>query len=568
MDLSQKIAVAMGQEPVDLLLKNCRIVNVFSGSIHDGSIAVKNGRIVGFGDYESQAVVDIQGRYVCPGFIDGHIHLESSMLSVPELSRNLVPLGTTTVVTDPHELANVHGLEGIKFILDSSELLPLTVFVMFPSCVPATPFETSGATLVASDMEIFVNHPRVLGLAEMMNYPGVVFSDPEVLAKITVFRNKVKDGHAPGLSGRELLAYVSAGIGSDHECSSLAEAQEKLNLGMRIMIREGSAAKNMDDLLPIMNQHNSRNIMLVSDDLDPFDIVEKGHLNNLLGLAIAKGVDPISAIQMVTINPATYFGIRDVGALLPGYLADMVVIEDLDRIKIHSVYKSGVLAATNGKFVYDMASVNTTQTPPSFNVDWSKIENLDIIARGDLANVIEVVPNQIFTRKISLNVPQKDGKLQTDVNMDVLKMAVIERHHGTGSHAVALIKGFGLRSGAIASSVAHDSHNIIVVGQNDGDMMIAAREVATMGGGMIVVDKSSIMARLPLPIAGLMSDRPINEVKQSLKSIVDAAGTLGCKLEAPFATLSFMALTPIPELKLTDQGLFDSLNFRFISMFD
>ncbi len=568
MDLSQKIAVAMGQEPVDLLLKNCRIVNVFSGSIHDGSIAVKDGRIVGFGDYESQTVVDIEGRYVCPGFIDGHIHLESSMLSVPELARNLVPLGTTTVVTDPHELANVHGIDGIKFILDSSELLPLTVFVMFPSCVPATPFETSGATLIAEDMETFVNHPRVLGLAEMMNYPGVVFSDPEVLAKIDVFRNKVKDGHAPGLSGRELLAYVSAGIGSDHECSNLAEAQEKLNLGMSIMIREGSAAKNMDDLLPIVNHYNSRNIMLVSDDLDPFDIVEKGHLNNLLGLAIAKGIDPISAIQMVTINPATYFGIGNIGALLPGYLADMVVIDDLEQIKIHSVYKSGVLAATNGKFVYDIASVKATKTPPSFNVDWSKIKDLDIIARGDVANVIEVVPNQIFTRKISLNVPQKDGKLQTDVNMDVLKMAVIERHHGTGSHSVALIKGFGLRSGAIASSVAHDSHNIIVVGQNDSDMMMAAGEVATMGGGMIVVDESATMARLPLPIAGLMSDRPINEVQRGLKSIVDAARTLGCKLDAPFATLSFMALTPIPELKLTDQGLFDSVNFKFVSMFD
>jgi adenine deaminase len=288
----------------------------------------------------------------------------------------------------------------------------------------------------------------------------------------------------------------------------------------------------------------------------------------LLGLAIAKGIDPISAIQMVTINPATYFGIGNIGALLPGYLADMVVIEDLEQIKIHSVYKSGVLAATNGKFVYDIASVKATKTPPSFNVDWSKIKDLDIIARGDVANVIEVVPNQIFTRKISLNVPQKDGKLQTDVNMDVLKMAVIERHHGTGSHSVALIKGFGLRSGAMASSVAHDSHNIIVVGQNDSDMMMAAGEVATMGGGMIVVDESAIMARLPLPIAGLMSDRSINEVQRGLKSIVDAARTLGCKLDAPFATLSFMALTPIPELKLTDQGLFDSVNFKFVSIFD
>ena len=568
MDLNEKIKVAMGLEPVDLLLKNCRVVNVFSGMIHDASIAVKDGRIVGFGDYESSSVVDVDNRLVCPGFIDGHIHLESSMLGVPELCRNLVPLGTTAVVVDPHELANVYGLEGIKFILDSSESLPLSVFVMFPSCVPATPFETSGAVLTAADMKAFVDHPRILGLAEMMNYPGVIYGDPGTLAKIEVFGDKIKDGHAPGLSGRELTAYVNAGIASDHECSNLAEAVEKLNLGMRIMIRQGSAAKNMDDLLPLVNHHNSRNIMLVSDDLDPFDIISKGHLNNLLRMAMSKGIDPVTAVQMVTINPATYFGLKDRGALLPGYSADIVVLDSLDEVKIHSVYTAGKLSAIEGKFVCESVQAPQTKPPLSVNVDWSKIPNLDIPASGDTVNVIEVVPDQIITRRVRLKPLQKDGRLVGDVEQDILKMAVIERHHGTGFHAVAFIKGFGLKSGAIGSSVAHDSHNIIVVGQNDEDMMVVAREIEAMGGGMVVVNNSRIIAELKLPIGGLMSEQPIMEVQQGLKSLADAAKELGCRLEAPFATLSFMALTPIPELKLTDKGLFDSVNFKFMSLFN
>ncbi|MGD9817874.1 MAG: adenine deaminase [Desulfomonilaceae bacterium] len=568
MELSQKISTAMGNEPVDLLLKNGQIVNVFSGIIHEGAVAIKGGTILGFGEYEAKTIVDLKGKFVCPGFIDGHIHLESSMLSVPELSKNLVPLGTTAVVTDPHELANVYGIDGVQYILNSSESLPLSVFVMFPSCVPATPFETSGSKILAEDMRPFVDHPRVLGLAEMMNYPGVIFSDPEVLAKIKIFADKVKDGHAPGLSGKELIAYVNAGIGSDHECSSNAEATEKLSLGMRIMIREGSAAKNMDDLLPIRNEHNSRNLMLVSDDLDPFDIVEKGHINKLVRMAISKGVNPITALQMVTINPATYFRMKDRGAVLPGYQADIVVLEDLETVEIHSVYKSGVLAAIEGKFVYEMDERNKINTPLSFNVDWSKITNFDIPSNSEQVNVIEIVPNQIFTKRVVMKPVLKNGKLQSDTSQDILKMAVIERHHGSGSYATAFIKGFGLGSGAIASSVAHDSHNIIVVGENDRDMMVAAKKIAEMGGGMVVVRDASIMASLALPIGGLMSDRPITEVQSGLKNLGECAKLLGCKLEAPFATLSFMALTPIPEIKLTDRGLFDSLNFRFLSLFE
>ena len=356
MDLAERITSALGQKPVDLLLKNGQLVNVVSGEIHTVSIAVREGIVVGFGEYEAAETVDLEGRYVSPGFIDGHLHLESSMLSIPEFARNVVPLGTTSVVADPHEIGNVLGLDGIRYILESSEGLPLRVFVMFPSCVPATPFETSGAELGPKDMASFKDNERVLGLAEMMNYPGVLMEDPEILAKIKVFQDKVLDGHAPGLSGKDLCAYVIAGIGSDHECTSLEEAREKLRNGMHIMIREGSAAKNLSALLPLVNEHNSRNCFFVTDDLDPEDILEKGHINNLVRTAINKGLDPIRAIQMATINPAAYFRLKGLGRVAPGSLADLLILDDLKQVSIARVYQSGRLVAEAGKLVVPSVS--------------------------------------------------------------------------------------------------------------------------------------------------------------------------------------------------------------------
>ncbi len=567
MDLAQRITTALGKTPVDLLLKNGRLVNVFEGSIHPASVAVHQGRIVGFGDYDATETVDLEGRFIAPGFIDGHLHLESSMMAIPEFARNVVPLGTTSVVADPHELANVLGVAGVQYVLDSSDGLPLRVFVMFPSCVPATPFETSGAILEADDMKPFKDHPRVLGLAEMMNFPGAVAADPGVLAKIEVFKDKVKDGHAPGLTGKELCAYVNASIGSDHECTSLEEAREKLRVGMRIMIREGSAAKNLDALLPLVNEHNSRNCFFVTDDLDPHDILEKGHINNLLRTAIAKGTDPVRAIQMATLNPATYFRLRDLGAVLPGYLADILILDDIEKLTIDRVYHSGRLVAERGKLVADSVTGGAAKPPPCVNVDWEKVKDLSIEAKGKSVNIIGVVPGQIWTKCLVEEAPVKDGRVVSDPGRDILKIAVIERHHGTGAFAVGLIRGFGLKRGAIACSVAHDAHNIIVVGVTDEEMMKAAHAVADLGGGMVAVDGSRVTAQLPLPIAGLMSDLPIQEVRAGLDSVVGAAREMGCTLEGPFATLSFMALTPIPELKITDQGLFDSLNFRFASLF-
>jgi adenine deaminase len=567
MELAHKIEIALGKYPVDLLLKNGRLVNVLSGEIHDASVAVHEGIIAGFGDYDAQVTIDLGGAYILPGFIDGHLHIESSMLSIPEFAANVAPHGTTAVVADPHEIANVLGVEGIRYMLDSSANVPLRVFIMFPSCVPATPFETSGAVLTHYDMEPFRDRERVLGLAEMMNFPGLIGGDPEILAKINVFHKKVLDGHCPGCTGKALAAYVSAGIGSDHESTSLSEALEKLRNGMRVMIREGSAAKNLDELLPILNGRDSRNCFFVTDDLDPRDIIEKGHVDNLVRTAIAKGVEPVRAIQMATLNTARYFRLKQLGAVAPGYLADLLVVDDLEKLKISRVYQAGRVVAENGRMLAASASAKSTKLRSSVNVDWSKVD-LTIQAAGSSVRIIQVVPGQIVTKSIAEPAPVQDGKVVADPKRDILKIAVIERHHATGNFSVGLIRGFGLKSGAIASTVAHDAHNIIVVGASDRDMLAAARGAAEMGGGMTVADKGQVIAKLPLQIAGLMSQGTIKEVSSGLEEVMVAAKSLGCALEAPFATLSFMALTPIPELKLTDQGLFNSVNFKFVSLFE
>jgi adenine deaminase len=568
MELAETIETAVGKEPVDLLLKNARLVNVLAGEIHSVSIAVHRDRVVGFGDYDAKESIDLQDAYVAPGLIDGHLHLESSMLAIPEFARNVTPLGTTTVVADPHEIANVFGLDGIRYMLQSSEGLPLRVFLMFPSCVPATPFETSGAELNHEDMRVLKNHPRILGLAEVMNFPGVFLGDPEVLAKINEFRGRVIDGHAPGLGGKELCAYTAAGIGSDHECTTMEEAREKLRMGMRIMIREGSAAKNLDALFPLVNEFNSRNCFFVTDDMEPREILEEGHINRLVKRAVTKGMDPVRAFQMATINPATYFRLGGMGAIAPGYVADLIVFDDLRAMNISRVYRSGRLVAQEGELVVPSVPGEVAALPQSVHVNWDKVKDLSIAAEGDSVNVMRVVPGQIVTQRVVERAPVADGKVVADIDRDILKIAVIERHRETGNYAVGLISGFGLEHGAIANTVAHDSHNIVVVGTNDEDMLAAAKQVASLGGGMTVVRNGEISASLPLPIAGLMSDRPVTEVKDGLESVVNAARELGCKLDAPFATLSFMALTPIPELKITDLGLFDSVDFKFVSLFD
>ena len=567
MELAELIKLARGEEKADLLLKNARVVNVFSHEIIETNVAIADDRIVGLGDYQAQETIDLKGRYVCPGFIDGHVHIESSMVTPPEFARAVVPRGTTSVVADPHEIANVLGIEGVRYMLDASEGLPLTVFVMAPSCVPATHLETSGAELLWNDLVPLLDHPRMLGLAEMMNFPGVVYRVPEVLDKIRAFAGRPLDGHSPGLSGRDLQAYVAAGIASDHECTALEEAREKLRLGMYVMIREGTQARNLKELLPVVTPENARRCLLVTDDRHPADLIDEGHIDSLVKMAIGQGLDLITAIQLATINAAERFGLRDRGAIAPGYWADLVVFADFESLGIEKVFSGGRLVAEEGRMAPGAIKEVSTHLQGSVNVNWAAVD-LKIPARGRRARVIGLIPDQIITEGLSLEVKVEDGLAVADVERDILKMAVIERHQGAGNTGLGFVRGFGLKRGAIASSVAHDSHNIIVVGTDDDDMMATARSVADMGGGLAVVEEGAVRACLPLPIAGLMSDQSLESVREEMDELLAAAQEMGSRLHDPFMTMSFLALPVIPALKLTDKGLVDVNRFEFVPLFE
>ena len=562
------IRAARGRKPVDLVLANARIINVFSGEIFDGDIAVAHGCIVGFGSYEAERTVDMGGRFVAPGFIDAHVHIESSMTGITEFARAVVVCGTTTVVADPHEIANVLGAEGIDYMLRSSQGQPMNIYFTLPSCVPATTMETSGATLKAEDLLPFMGHDQVLALAEMMNYPGVIHEDPEVLRKIEMARrgHKPVDGHAPGLSGHDLCAYISAGISSDHECTTEREAKEKLNLGMHIMIREGTAAKNLEALLPVVTERTAHRMMWCTDDRHPQDILEKGHIDSMVRKAIGAGLDSVVAIQMATINPAEYFRIKTVGAIAPGRRADLVVFSDLDSPHMESVYCGGVLVAEHGKMSPDITPPDPVLVPVSMNVDTQQID-LSIPAATGRIRVMDIVPDQIITGERIMEAMISDGNAVADTARDILKIAVIERHAGSGNVGKGFVRGFGLKRGAIASSVAHDSHNIIVVGTNDNDMNVAIRAIVEMGGGLAAASDQKICADLALPIAGLMSQDPISTVRDRIEHLIRAAREMGATLHDPFMTLSFLALPVIPALKITDTGLVDVARFRIVSLF-
>jgi len=566
--LEELIQVARGEVEADLLLKNARVVNVYSGNIHDADVAIHRTRVVGFGDYRARRVIDLQGQYLCPGFIDGHVHIESSTLRVSEFARVVVPQGTTSVICDPHEISNVLGLDGIRYILESSKYNPLSVYIMLPSCVPATEMETTGSKLTAEDLDGMWRSDWVLGLAEVMNYPGVIFRDWQVLNKIKVAADRPIDGHAPGLSGRDLCAYVAAGIRSDHECTSAEEAQEKLQLGMHIMIREGTTARDLEALLPVITPSNASRCMFVTDDRHLPDLLNEGHMNFVIRKAIGLGLDPMTAIQMATINTARYFGLKDKGGIGPGMRADMVVLDDLQDLHIQMVFRGGQLVAKDGELLPLKEKPKDVTLRSSMNINWDSTGDLKLPAAGTKAKVIGLIPDQIVTESLLEEVKVENGFAVADVERDILKMAVIERHLASGNVGLGFVKGFGIKRGALGSSVAHDSHNLVLIGTNDEDMLLAAHRIERMRGGLAVVAEGRVLASLALSIAGLMSERPFEEVNEGLEALLDATHDLGSDLHDPFMTLSFLALPVIPSLKLTDKGLVDVTQFKLVPLFE
>jgi adenine deaminase len=568
--LKERIRVASGEGMADLLIKNGRVVNVFSGQIERMDVAIFDGMIVGFGDYQTREVLDVRGDFLCPGLIDGHVHVESSMITLPHFARAVLPHGTTSVVIDPHEIANVAGLKGIRFMAESARGIPLNVFIMAPSCVPATSMETSGAVLKAPDIQSLFKEPWTIGLAEMMNFPGVLYRDPEVLKKIEQAKGMRVDGHAPLLSGKGLSAYLTAGIRSDHECTTLKEAKEKMVNGMWIMIREGTTARNLKDLLPLVTPKNSRRFFFVTDDRHPKELLEWGHINSMVRQAIQRGIDPILAIQMATLNPAEYFKLDDLGAIAPGYRADIITFDHLGRFQIKKVFKDGVLVAEDGKMVSRPIRVSSflkKGVQSSVRIKNLKSDAFMIRSHQPLAKVIQLIHDQIVTKKVTKKICLKDGLALADINEDILKIAVVERHRATGNVAIGFVQGFGLKRGAIGSSVAHDSHNLVIVGTKDEDMLKAVITMRRMGGGLVAVADGKVLESLPLPIAGLMTDASVTQVNHHLESLQKAARSLGCKLPDPFMTLSFLSLPVIPELKITDKGLVDVHQFKIVPLF-
>lgn len=563
------IPYARGDKPVDLLLTRAKIINVFSGEITEGSIAVAGGWIVGIGDYQAAEVRDLSGRFIAPGFIDPHVHIESSMASVSGFARAVVPHGTTSVVADPHEIANVLGAPGIEYMLKSAENQPMNVYFSLSSCVPATRMETSGARLDTVDLLPLMSNDSIVALAEMMNYPGVIHGDPEVLSKIKMARQyrKPVDGHSPGLSGKDLNAYIASGISSDHECTTAEEAREKLSAGMHIFIRQGTGARNLQDLLPVVTPRTFHRMMWCTDDRDPHDLMIEGHIDSMVRKAIAFGVDPIRAIQMATLNPAEYFGLDHLGAISPGRQADLVVFSDLKAPVIEQVYCKGIRVAENGAMSPDIPVPETLALPRSVRVTLKTLD-FSIPLAGERIRVIEIVPNQLITGSISTAPTVFENTAISDPGRDILKIAAVERHSGSGNIGKGFVKGFGLKKGAIASSVAHDSHNIIVVGTTDEDMKAAVKAVVLMGGGLAVVSGGMPIAKLSLPIAGLMSPEPVHVIRDQLDRLMTCAREIGSVLQNPFMTLSFLSLPVIPALKITDKGLVDVLRFEIVPLFE
>ncbi|MCX6009455.1 MAG: adenine deaminase [Chloroflexi bacterium] len=565
MSLAKLISVARGDAPADLLLKNAKIINTFVGIIEEGNVAIYGDRIAGLGNYhKAKEIIDLKGSYLAPGLINGHTHIESSMLHPAQYAQAVVPRGTSTVITDLHEITNVAGFDGIKFVLDWAQKLPLDMFFMAPSCVPATHMETSGAEITAQDIKRALKLPNVIGLGEMMNFPGVISGNKEVLKKIAAAQGKVIDGHAPGVTNKRLNAYLAAGIGSDHESTALEEGREKLRRGMHLMIREGSSEKNLDTLLPLVNDRTFSRCLFVVDDRSCSDLLSEGDIDAVVRKAIQKGLEPVRAIQLATINTAEYFRLYDRGGIAPGYTANLITITDLSQLEIDMVFYKGRLVATAGKYLMSTLNTSAKELTDTVRIKPFGIEALKLTTSGESLPVIEIIPGQIVTKRRIERVKAKDGVVMPDLQEDILKLAVVERHKASGNIGLGLVKGFGLKRGALASSIAHDSHNIVAVGTNDPDIFTAIKEIERLQGGLVVCVDGKILAALPLPIAGLLSPEPLEAVVKKSEKVGKNASGLGNIPPAPFALLSFIALPVIPELRLTDMGLVDVLEFKLI----
>lgn len=568
MNVAGLVDVAAGRAPADLLLTNARIVNTLVGRVEPGNVAVHNGIVAGVGDccQEAKSTIDLEGRFLVPGLIDGHIHVESSLVHPVEYARAVVPRGVLVVVTDLHEFANVGGLSALREIIGWCSRLPCNFHFMLPSCVPATGLETSGASITAADLKRARRWRGVIGLGEMMNFPGVISGDTDALGRMALFSGRPVDGHAPRVSGRALNAYIAAGAGSDHECTTGSEAEEKLARGMHLMLREGSSERNLAALLPVVNDLNYQRCMFVVDDRSCIDLISDGDVDAVVRRAVARGLDPVRAIQMATINPAMYFGLRRSGAIAPGCFADFFVTDDLSSLSALKVFHRGRIVASEGHICCDLPRIACGGLGNSMRVAPLSAEGLAIRTTRQEYPVIGVVPGQIVTRKLMVHVTLAgDGTVRPDVGNDVLKLAVIERHRASGNLGVGLVKGLGLKNGALASSVAHDSHNIIAAGCSDSDIITAVSEVARLQGGLVACTQGKVIASMGLPVAGLVSDKPLEKAAAEFRRVEEAAAELGASVAAPFALMSFLALPVIPELRLTDKGLVDVNEFRLMT---
>jgi adenine deaminase len=564
-NLNNLISVARGESPADLVLANARIVNTFNGEVETGNIAIYGGKVAGVGDYQkAKEIIDLKGKYVAPGLISGHTHLESSMLDVGQYARAVVPHGTSAIVTDLHEIANVCGLEGIRYVLDYARRLPFDMFLMAPSCVPATHLETSGAIISPEDIRRILRWRGCIGLGEVMNYPGVLAGDAGMLKKIESAKGKVIDGHAPGVRGKDLNAYIGAGIGSDHESVSLAEAEEKLKKGMHIMIREGSTEKNLEALLPLVTDRTYRRCFFVVDDRSCFDILHDGDIDAVVRKAIKLGLEPVRAIQMATINTAGYFRLDGLGAVAPGYFANLIVLDSLSDFQVKMIFYRGKMVARDGQPLFEIRKPDSGRLARTVNIRPFTIDALRLRAKGEYQPAIEIIPGQIITRKKQVKASLRDGLVVPDTERDILKAAVVERHKATGNIGLGLVTGFGLKRGALASSTAHDSHNIVAIGTSDEDIFMAIKEIERLQGGLVVAAGGKVLASLATPIAGLLSEEPLERVVKGLEGLERTARNLGTKLPSPFAALSFLALPVIPELRLTDLGLVDVNEFKLL----